>query len=262
MTALRPGNSPAGSPCPSRGASHAIIVAGHAIWLDRGDPRDERNWILLDFQRNEVDCYIAHVEAGVKATAADPSALLVFSGGQSRREAGPRSEAHAYYRIADHYAWFGHPEVASRTVLEEFSRDSFENFLFGLCRFKEWTGLYPGHATFVSWIFKQARFDLHREAVGWPAGRFHYLGVNNPPEIEQALRAEARTRDGYRRDPYSSAPEYRAKRDARNPFRRQHGYFTSCPELAQLFLHQGPEPFSGPLPWRVDSNHQSQQMFC
>lgn len=213
------------------------------------DPLSDDNWVLLDFQRREAPCYARHVRCGVELAAADPQSLLIFSGGQSRQEAGPISEAYSYFWVAQHFDWFGHRNVAGRSITEEFARDSFENLLFGLCRFKECTGRYPEHASFVSWAFKRERFELHRESIRWPANRFAYAGANDPPEIGQAVEAEARTRAGYIADPYSSGGQYRAKREARNPFRRQHGYGASCPELTGLLGHVGPEPYRGPVPW-------------
>ena len=35
---------------------------------------------------------VGHIQAGVRLMAFDPSALLVFSGGQTRAAAGPRDE--------------------------------------------------------------------------------------------------------------------------------------------------------------------------
>jgi hypothetical protein len=228
---------------------HAVIVAGHAVLRHFADPTADDNWVLLDFQHGEGGCYVEHVQRGVERTAADPQALLIFSGGQSRVDAGPLSEAYSYYWIAQHYGWFGHPGVAARTLTEEFARDSFENLLFGLCRCKEWTGAYPERVTFVGWRFKQQRFELHREAIRWPLARYEYDGANDPPQRGQAETAEAQTHAGYLADPYSSGDVYRAKRESRNPFRRQPGYATSCPELAGLFAHPGPGRYRGPLPW-------------
>lgn len=228
---------------------NAVIVAGHAICIDPAGPFAESNWILLPFQRNEVPCYIGHIEAGVRAAAADPEALLVFSGGYSRAEAGPRSEAASYFWIADRLGWFGRPEVRARTITEEFARDSYENLLYSLCRVREFTGQFPGHVSFVSWQFKEERFQLHRESIRWQAARFTYIGANNPPDLAQAVEAETRNRAAYVADPYSSSPAFRAKRDARNPFRRTPGYLLHLPELAPLFAHEGPDPFTGPLPW-------------
>lgn len=232
--------------------SNAIIVAGHAICANPADPWAESNWTLLPFQRGEVPCYIGHIEAGVRAAAADPDSLLLFSGGYSRAEAGPRSEAASYFWVADHLGWFGHPEVRARALTEEFARDSFENLLYSICRVKEYTGHYPAHVTCVSWRFKSDRFHLHRESIRWPAARFTYNGVNDPPDLPQAIDAETRNRAAYVADPYSSSPAFRAKRDARNPFRRTPGYLQHCPELAPLFAHSGPDFYSGPLPWKEE----------
>ena len=226
--------------------NHAVIVAGHAILRRFDDIESDASWMLLDFQKGEPKHYIRHVQRGVELAAADPEALLIFSGGQSRVEAGPRSEAQSYFAIADLLDWWGSAEVARRAITEEFARDSFENLLFGICRFKEYTGAYPRHVTLVSWGFKQDRFQLHREAICWPRDRFTYDGPNNPDAIEQALNAEQNAIRNYTADPYSSSEIYVAKRAERNPFRRQHGYFTSCAEASALLLHRGPGQFDTP----------------
>jgi hypothetical protein len=66
----------------------------------------------------------------------------------------------------------------SLSVLQEHARDSFENLLFSLCRFYEITGRYPARVTAVSYTLKQQRFEqLHRAAVRYPAGAFHFVGT-------------------------------------------------------------------------------------
>lgn len=207
------------------------------------------SWSLLDFQRGEPPCYIEHARTGVELAAADPAALLIFSGGPTRAAAGPRSEAFSYWSAADHYAWFGQREVAQRCILEDFARDSFENLLFGICRFREYAGRYPERVALVSWAFKERRFGLHREAIGYPAERFRYVGPNNPRDLEQALASEQSAVANYTGDPYSSGARFRLKRNDRNPFRRQNGYAISCPELAGLLKHEGPDRYAGPWPW-------------
>jgi hypothetical protein len=226
-----------------------VIVAGHAVLRRFADPSASENWVLLPFQRSECTCYVEHVRRGVEE-AAGRGAVLVFSGGQSRAEAGRRSEAESYLWIAEHHDWFGRRAVAGRTVTEEFARDSFENLLFGICRFREYAGVWPEAVTLVSWGFKEARFHLHREALGWPVERFAYSAPNDPPDLEQALQAERRAVAAYTADPYSASEAFRKKREERNPFRRQHGYAVSCPEVAELLAHGGPERFAGALPWR------------
>jgi hypothetical protein len=227
----------------------AVIVAGHAVLLDPGDPASDASWSLLDFQRGEPPKYIEHVRRGLEIAAADPHALLMFSGGQSRLDAGPRSEAQSYWLIAERARWLDYPGLAARCTTEEFARDSFENLIFGICRFRELTGRYPLRVTMVGWRFKERRFHLHRQAIRWPEERFDYAGANDPADLGQALAAETVNTKKYVADPYSSSAEFRAKREWRNPFRRQHGYFTSCPELKALLRHEGPRTFTGELPW-------------
>ena len=78
-----------------------------------------------------------------------------------------------------------------------------------------------------------------------------YEGVNDPPSLQENLPFEKARALLFERDPYGTSPEPVSKRDARNVFRRQHGYLASCPELAELLAHRGPNLFSGPLPWSV-----------
>ena len=130
--------------------------------------------------------------------------------------------------------------MRERAYLEDFARDSFENLLFGICRHREIVGRLPEQVTLVSWKFKRARFEnLHREAIGWPRERFRYVGANDPEEIQQAETSEAQSCAKYREDPYSLGEEFRAKKQARNPVHRQHGYAISCPEM-----------FTEDKPWR------------
>lgn len=229
---------------------HAVILAGHSVLVRSKNLAADSSWALLDFQKGEPPFYLEHVRAAVELSAGDPDSLLIISGGPTRVEAGPRSEAASYYATAAHYAWFGFPQAAARAVIEDFARDSFENLLFGICRFREYAGEYPDRVTVVSWAFKQQRFGLHGDAIGWPRERFGYLGPNNPRHLDQALASEHNAIEAYTRDPYSSGERFRAKRIERNPFRRQNGYSISCPELRELLLHEGPEMFQGPLPWR------------
>ena len=211
---------------------NAILVAGHAIVRDLSKVREDDGWYLLDFQRGEPNRYIEHIQCAVELAAADPDALLIFSGGPTRLEAGPRSEALSYWLVAEHFDWFWHSSTRRRAYVEDFARDSFENLLFGICRFREVTGGLPEHVTMVSWEFKRERFaELHREAICWPRERFTYVGANDPEAIGQALSAEVIAREKYRLDPYSVDAEFRAKKEQRNPFRRQNGYAISCPEM-------------------------------
>jgi hypothetical protein len=59
-----------------------------------------------------------HIRLGIEAAAKDPKALLLFSGGQTRQAAGPRSEGLSYWVVAEAADWFGHKEVRSRAYTE------------------------------------------------------------------------------------------------------------------------------------------------
>lgn len=162
-----------------------VLVAGHAVYVGQDflRPEDDRNWFLQPFQRGEPPYYIEHIRAGIDLTARDSLSLLIFSGGQTRLEAGPRSKAQSYWNLADHYRWWSLPGVSKRATTEEFARDSFENLLFGICRFRECTGRYPERVTVVSWTFKEERFSLHREALRFPESRFTFHGANQPADL-------------------------------------------------------------------------------
>jgi len=59
--------------------------------------------------------------------------------------------------------------LLERVISEEFARDSYENFLFSLCRFYEITERYPEKITVIGFGFKERRFiDLHRKAIRFP----------------------------------------------------------------------------------------------
>jgi hypothetical protein len=80
--------------------THLVLVACHGIWTggaSKGEQEEE--WVLESFQKGKgvQDSFLRHIEEGVKIANADMGALLMFGGGETRREAGPRSEAGSYF---------------------------------------------------------------------------------------------------------------------------------------------------------------------
>eukprot|EP01037_Dinobryon_pediforme_P037403 gene37403-44865_t len=64
----------------------------------------------------------------------------------------------------------------SNVYLEEYARDSFENLLFSICRFREVVGTYPKSISVVGFDFKGKRFsEHHRKAIGFPEANFTYV---------------------------------------------------------------------------------------
>ncbi|MDX9720746.1 MAG: hypothetical protein RBU37_08355 [Myxococcota bacterium] len=175
-----------------------VIVAGHAIYVAPHfqRPLDDSSWVLAPHQRGEAPHYLEHIRCGVELAAARPSALLLFSGGQTRRSAGPRSEAQSYWMLAEHFQWWGQ-DVAERCSTEEFARDSFENLAFSLQRFQAVCGKAPQFVELVSWAFKQERFQHHARTLGIE-NRFRFIGQGQvdgtgqaPNQQEVAQLAEA-----------------------------------------------------------------------
>ncbi|CAL1708221.1 unnamed protein product [Somion occarium] len=241
------------------GLNHLVVVPGHGIWKGSGpeDILDEDKWILESHQRGggRIPAFVKHVETGVKTTLADEHALLVFSGGQTR-PSSTTTEAESYLRVARISGLLPNDTLPFlRATTEDHALDSFQNLLFSIARFHEYTGHYPTKITVVGYEMKRRRFtELHRAALRWPQSRFYYIGVD----------AEADHRDGerqngylpYTRDVYGCHDLLQSKRKSRNPFIRYHSYYTSSPELGPLFNWcPGPEDggqtalFDGPLPW-------------
>lgn len=235
----------------SLNATTLVILCCHAVYRARDyrDPFIESAWTLLPYQGGDPPWYRAHMYAAVARVAVDPLALLVISGGQTRLGPGPISEAGSYWRVLEHLEWFGQPAARQRTTLEEFARDSFENVLMSVARFREVVGRYPERVEIVSWAFKEARFALHISALRWPPDRYQFIGVGFPDSKSVAQEGERKVLDAFRSDPYGVGPILTSKRDERNPFRRHHPYRTSCPELNAVFDHQSTVLFDGTLPW-------------
>jgi len=250
-------------------ARNLIIVAGHSIVKDgdlKGAVFDDDKWYLLDYQQaaDMPEAFSNHIKSGINIALEDPEALLVFSGGQTRPEAGPKSEALSYFQVADKYGWWSeeaHQEVRTcesvlnlffllskvrhRTVLEEFALDSFQNLLFSICRFREITGAYPARISVVSFSFKRERFEgLHRAAIRFPPSAFMYHS-SDPDSIkflkQLPVLAEWESKASvkpFKDDPYGcNSGVLRRKRLERDVYIRTPAYSTTCPEISELLSY-------------------------
>ncbi|KIY43292.1 hypothetical protein FISHEDRAFT_53741 [Fistulina hepatica ATCC 64428] len=242
--------------------SHLIIVPGHAIW--RGiDPElrlDESEWYLEPYQKggDRVAVFFEHMSKGAQLALDDPHSLLVFSG--QTHLGSTMTEAESYLRLALHANLFKTPASLypfRRATTETQALDSYQNLLFSIARFYEYTGRYPEKITVVGYEMKRARFfDLHRAAIRWPAEKFTYIGID--PKGEDDPKGEEREKTNgylpYSQDLYGCHGYLQSKRLQRNPFARFHSYYTSSPELSSLLdwcpdSSSGTRLFDGRLPW-------------
>ncbi|KAI3460501.1 hypothetical protein Pfo_017164 [Paulownia fortunei] len=233
-----------------------VMVAGHSVYTSsRCEKVDEEDaWYLEPYQKHpgQAATFVTHIQKGVEITVNDDVALLLFSGGETRKDAGPRSEAQSYWIVAESKQWFGKRDsVRGRALTEEHARDSFENLLFSLCRFRELTGTYPHNITVVGYDFKEERFvHLHRSAIRFPEARFFYSGTpSSQNSREAALKGEALVRTQFQEDPYGCLGSLRRKKLGRDPFHRAIPYPNGCPEIEGLFRYCGTVPYPGFLPW-------------
>lgn len=81
---------------------------------------------------------------------------------------------------------------------ESFALDSYENFLFSMARFREYTGRWPERITIVGYGMKEARFEeLHAKAIRWPTKgyvgkekRFRYVGIDDEGDVAMEYEGE------------------------------------------------------------------------
>ncbi len=204
-----------------------IIVPGHAVYNGNAasDALLDESWVGRFGYAGEGRLYLEHMRTGVIRAGNDTAALLVFSGGQTRLEAGPKSEAVSYWDAVEQHGWFGHPDVQQRAAAEEYARDSLENLEFSLFLFKYLIHKEPSRVEACGYGFKQERFVFHAMTLG--ITDFRYISVNDPPDDvlqRKALPGEEETLRLFRANPRGDAGELLEKRSERDPHGRGNPY--------------------------------------
>ncbi|RLV94385.1 ADIPOR-like receptor IZH2 [Spathaspora sp. JA1] len=215
-----------------------------------GLERDE--WHLVDFQivGNDHVVFRDQILESLTLLQQDPEAYLIISGGETKKQAGPVSEALSYYLLAETLCKANQMEsVLSRVHTEVFARDSFENVIYSVCRYYELFQEYPEKITIIGFEFKRTRFLTHhlQQALNYPLDRVTYIGHSpNPtglstPEVlryfEELKQSEYKYAvKHFESDWYGITESLKRKKIARNPYNRYHGYIYSNPKLSK-FLH-------------------------
>lgn len=178
---------------------HMVMVAGHAVLKpfspsknpaqDSEHVKNMTSWVTKAYQNaDDVRLYLEHIRIGADLAARDPSALLVFSGGQTDKDS-KWSEGMSYWHAARALNLFdsqrtktsrGSIPLDYRAVVEGNARDSYENLLYSLCRFRALTGNYPEKVTVVSYPYKHVRFvHFHAASMRYPIEDFHFLALSS-----------------------------------------------------------------------------------
>ena len=209
-----------------------ILVPGHAVYIGKNesDIGSDKYWV--GGFAGEGSLYAQHADVGVIETLENKDGLLIFSGGQTRKEAGHLSEAQSYWLLEEQKRWMGNVNISERVNTEGFARDSYENVKFGIQRFKQLTGKYPEKLIICGWEFKEERYRFHAETIGWDLDKFVYIGVNNPKGFAKDLNSplgktlvnEKRTLELFKKFPFGDKGELLEKRLRRDPFNRGQGY--------------------------------------
>ena len=120
--------------------------------------------------------------------------LDLFNRGQTKPQSST-TEAESYLRLAQAARLLPDRLLFERSTTENYALDSFQNLLFSIARFHEFTGHFPSSITIVGYEFKRPRFtELHREALRWPIDKFNYVGVDpKDGHGEDAMKGEVRT---------------------------------------------------------------------
>ena len=212
---------------------HLIIVPCHSIWRGSNSWLEDKDWILESYQQGagRVNAFYEHIArrytfastlaslltspfkfASAELVSKDPHSLLIFSGylyfvelflnvvldlfnrGQTKPQSST-TEAESYLRLAQAARLLPDRLLFERSTTENYALDSFQNLLFSIARFHEFTGHFPSSITIVGYEFKRPRFtELHREALRWPIDKFNYVGVDpKDGHGEDAMKGEVRT---------------------------------------------------------------------
>ena len=229
-----------------------VMVPGHAVYMGRDatQARLSEHWkgTFPGYQDNdEAELYWEHIRTGVLTTARSKKidglpreSLLIFSGGETRTAAGPYAEAQSYWFLAHQHNWFGQIQMEKFATTEEFARDSFENLLFSIHRFKQVTRRLPTQVIVCGFSFKHERYEFHWKTIMQHLQHsgvqlhdlkadFFYIDVNDPPPYllqgpGGSLSGETETLSLFRADPLAQNPPLLTKEEERDRTHRHHPY--------------------------------------
>lgn len=231
-----------------RHATTMIMLPCHAIYKGHGSGRGLSDWHMESFQKEGNDhlSWIKQIQrcVGLVRGAARKDSIVVISGGKTKKIAGNVSESLSYLNLLlqnkEMFMLLPHSgccedeqdEILGSIYLEEYAKDSFENLLYSICRFKEITNRYPEKVVIVGYEFKRSRFvNLHAKAIDSQYyGEIEYLGIDPVPPYASDSEGYARFFQDlekneynnaislFEKDPHGLEPPLLDKKKKRNPF--------------------------------------------
>jgi hypothetical protein len=168
----------------------------------------------------------------------------------------------SYYDLAIHRNLIS-PATRPSIITEPFALDSYENIIYSLVCYYQYTSQWPTHITLISHAFKERRFaDIHIPAARWPLERLRYVGVDPVGKSQEELQVGERWACAvWEGDPYAGGVGKVGRtrcgrgqwKETRNPWKIEASYLVTCPELEPFIDWAGGEDremlYPGPLPW-------------
>lgn len=169
--------------------------------------------------------YEQQLRESIKALQEGNYEVLVISGGYTKKEV-EKSEAQGMLDWAHDLELNLNTE---KVLLEEYSRDSFENVLFSMCRFYLEYKQFPESVGVCSWKSKERRFRIVGKALRLP--NYSFLGIGEKRELEEV---EAELLDIIINDPFHRNSSLALKRQQRDPWGKGNPY-ADIDEFREMF---------------------------
>ncbi|GMM34394.1 hypothetical protein DASC09_017190 [Saccharomycopsis crataegensis] len=174
-----------------KSATHLVMLPCHAIYKGSGNGKSFKHWYMEEFQKegNDNIAWMKQIETCLDILTNNKDAIVIISGGKTKK-VGNISESFSYLNLImqnkSYYEekYLDLEGLIDRIYLEEYARDSLDNMLYSLYRFKEICGRFPDQTTIVGYEFKRDRFvEYHAKAVGYnDPSKVKYVGIDPCPD--------------------------------------------------------------------------------
>ncbi|OWB58510.1 hypothetical protein B5S28_g4553 [[Candida] boidinii] len=185
---------------------------------------DENDWELAPFQYEAHDhlFFIQHIYASYEYLSQHrTNSVLVFSGGYTKDTQKELSESLSYLNVAKMRGLipleYENTFENGKILLEDRARDSYQNVVFSLIKFRELVNKYPKKIVIVGLEFKRFRFiEQHLKVLQFPVADIEYIGIG--PEYPENIENLPIEEYQEKKDFYFKDLEESEEKFARSPF--------------------------------------------